>query len=190
MGTRFYGFARCFCNISRRPATLIRLALGRASFPRGKLLFRVGRESVYSDVVLPGRFPERHTGRSLRFRRTALFFNQGFLKSARFTVLPHTKGSTVKRAFINETCVNRSLSIVNCQPPTVNCQLSTVNCQLPKIFNFGSKAAEEISTAAEDLGEIAQAQAGAGATAQGEAAEVAGGLAVGGVAVLDGVQGL
>ena len=130
MGTRFYGFARCFCNISRRPATLIRLALGRASFPRGKLLFRVGRESFYSDVVLPERFPERHTGRSLRFRRTALFFNQGFLKSARFTVLPHTKGSTVKQAFINETCVNRSLSIVNCQ-------LSTVNCQLPKNFNFG-----------------------------------------------------
>ena len=41
---------------------------GRASFPRGKLLYRVGWEPVYSDVVLSGRFPERHIGRSLQFR--------------------------------------------------------------------------------------------------------------------------
>ena len=118
------------------------------------------------------------------------FFYHRFLKNARFTVLPHTKGGTVKRAFINEMCVNQSLSAVNCQLSTVNCQLSTLNCQLSKIFNSGSQAAEEISPAAEDLGEIAQAQAGAGAAAQGEATEVSGGLAVGGVAVLDGVQGL
>ena len=39
-GVRFYGFAYCFYSILRCPATLIRLALGRASFPRGKLLSR------------------------------------------------------------------------------------------------------------------------------------------------------
>ena len=44
-GGRFYGFAYCFYNISRRPAALIRLALGRASFPQGKLLFCVGRHT-------------------------------------------------------------------------------------------------------------------------------------------------
>ena len=38
--------------------------------------------------------------------------------------------------------------------------------------------------------QVAQAQACAGAAAQGEAPEVSGGLAVGGVAMLDGVQGL
>ena len=37
---RFYGFAHCLCNVLRRPAALIRLALGRASFPQGKLLYR------------------------------------------------------------------------------------------------------------------------------------------------------
>ena len=47
MRLRFYGFAYCFYNVSRRPAALIRLALGRASFPRGKLLFRVGRHTGY-----------------------------------------------------------------------------------------------------------------------------------------------
>ena len=40
ISVRFYGFAHCFTSISRCPAALIRLALGRASFPRGKLLFR------------------------------------------------------------------------------------------------------------------------------------------------------
>ena len=102
------------------------------------------------------------------------FFYHRFLKNARFTALLHRKGGTVKRALMIKTCGDKGI----------------VSCQLSKIFNSGSQAAEEISPAAEDLGEIAQAQAGAGATAQGEAAEVAGGLAVGGVAVLDGVQGL
>ena len=46
-GGRFYGFANCFYNILRCPAALIRLALGRASFPRGKLLYRVGRHTGY-----------------------------------------------------------------------------------------------------------------------------------------------
>ena len=64
---RFYGFAHCFYSISRRPAALIRLALGRASFPRGKLLFRIGGLRLKSDGDIPGRSPERHTGRSLRF---------------------------------------------------------------------------------------------------------------------------
>ena len=40
MLVRFYGFAYCFYSISRCPAALIRLALGRASFPQGKLLYR------------------------------------------------------------------------------------------------------------------------------------------------------
>ncbi len=44
-GLRFYGFAYCFYNILRCPAALIKLALGRASFPRGKLLYRVGRQA-------------------------------------------------------------------------------------------------------------------------------------------------
>ena len=69
MLVRFYGFARCLCNIlrfPRRPSSVS--PTGRASFPRGKLLYRVGRESVYSDIVLFGRFPERHAGHSLRFR--------------------------------------------------------------------------------------------------------------------------
>ena len=68
MLVRFYEFAYCFCNILRRPAALIRLALGRASFPQGKLLFRIGWAPLESGGDIPGRFPERHTGRSLRFR--------------------------------------------------------------------------------------------------------------------------
>ena len=41
IGGRFYGFAYSFQSVSRRPAALIRLALGRASFPPGTLLYRV-----------------------------------------------------------------------------------------------------------------------------------------------------
>ena len=37
---RFYGFAYCFYNVSRRTAVSSVSANGRDSFPRGKLLFR------------------------------------------------------------------------------------------------------------------------------------------------------
>ena len=47
MEGRFYGFAHCFHNVSRCPATLIRLACGRASFPQGKLLYRAFGALVY-----------------------------------------------------------------------------------------------------------------------------------------------
>ena len=76
MLVRFYGFAHCFCNILPCPAALIRLACGRASFPQGKLLYRVGWVPFESDGDIPGRFPERHTGRSLRFRWWVVPFNR------------------------------------------------------------------------------------------------------------------
>ena len=47
MVERFYGFAYCSYNILRLPAALIRLALGRASFPRGKLLYRAFGALIY-----------------------------------------------------------------------------------------------------------------------------------------------
>ena len=83
MRLRFYGFAYCLYNISRRPAALIRLARGRASFPRGKLLFRVGWAPLESGGDIPGRFPERHTGRSLRFRWLVdSFIRMGYIRYA------------------------------------------------------------------------------------------------------------
>ena len=106
ISVRFYGFAHCFYNISRRPAALIRLALGRASFPRGKLLFRVGREPVYSDVVLSGRFPERHTGRSLRFR----WWVDSFIRTGYIRNVPCGQNRTTPRHVIpSERSESRNL---------------------------------------------------------------------------------
>ena len=54
--------------------------LGRASFPRGKLLFRIGWAPFESDGDISGTSPERHTGRSLWFRWWAVpFIHTGYI---------------------------------------------------------------------------------------------------------------
>ena len=68
MGERFYGFAYCFYNNLRRPAALIRLAHGASQLPPGEALVPCRRAPFESGGDIPGTFPERHTGRSLRFR--------------------------------------------------------------------------------------------------------------------------
>ena len=56
--------------------------LGRASFPQGKLFLRVGGPPVKSDGDIFGTSPERHTGRSLRFRWWVDFFNRtGYIRN-------------------------------------------------------------------------------------------------------------
>ena len=150
-GRRFYGFARCLSNVLRCPAALIRLAFGRASFSRGKLLYRVGWAPLESDGDIPGRFPERHIGRSLRFRWRVDSFNRtGYFRNVAGGRLPplrahrwvvpfnrtgynrnapgtaHRPFSTVSLigAFFYPTCLKTDTFVTS-----ENCQLSIVHCQ-------------------------------------------------------------
>ena len=54
MGGRFYGFALCLHNVSRRPAGASSVSpKGEPASPRGKLLYRIGRTPVESDRDIP-----------------------------------------------------------------------------------------------------------------------------------------
>ena len=65
---RFYGFANCFCNISRSPADPHQSRLRRASFPQGKLLYRALVCMVYRNV--PGKLQKPSPpGKGDRHRR-------------------------------------------------------------------------------------------------------------------------
>ena len=75
-GGRFYGFAYCFYNISRRPAALIRLAQASQLPPREALVPCRTAHRLNLTLFYPEGPPERHTGRSLRFHWCVVPFNR------------------------------------------------------------------------------------------------------------------
>ena len=69
MLVRLYGFAHCFHNVSRCTAfPSSGSPSGEPASPRGSSCTVSGDTPFESNVILSGRPPERHTGRSLRFR--------------------------------------------------------------------------------------------------------------------------
>ena len=125
---RFYGFAYCFYSISRCPAALIRLALGRASFPQGKLLYRAFGWCHSTTRVV---FETWHGDESSPLHCVIPFIRTGYNRKAPGTAhrpfpTVSLKGGLFQPPWFKSV---RLLSRVAKRDRTRNAKLSIVNCQ-------------------------------------------------------------